>query len=261
VVRSIKLLLVDALNLIRRVYAAQPGEDGPDRVEGALVASLQSLRRGIAECAPTHAVCVFEGEGKSWRHELYDGYKAGHAPIPEALGGALDRYREAFAELGVESLSIPHLEADDVVATLASKASAAGASVAILSTDKIFLQLLPQGVLVRDHFRSADLDASYVVEKFGVRPAQLTGLLALAGDRGNGIPGVPGIGPKTAARLLAQYGTLEQVLQSADDLKGKVKELLIEHAKTARLCLELVTLRTDLELGTNLSELRYRPSG
>jgi 5'-3' exonuclease len=201
--RSIKLLLVDALNLIRRVYAAQPGDDGPERVEGALVASLQSLRRGVAECAPTHAVCVFEGEGKSWRHELHDGYKAGHAPIPEPLGIALDRYREAFAELGVESLSIPHLEADDVIATLASKASAAGAAVIILSTDKIFLQLLPRGVLVRDHFRSTDLDQEYVVEKFGVQPSRLTDLLALAGDHGNGIPGVPGVGPKTAASVCA----------------------------------------------------------
>ena len=127
------LLLVDALNLIRRVYAAQPGEDGPERVEGARTSCAQSLRRGLDECAPTHAACVFEGEGRSWRHALYDAYKAGHRPMPEALHAALDSYRETFSELGVESVSIPQLEADDVIATVTAKAAAAGIRVTILS--------------------------------------------------------------------------------------------------------------------------------
>ncbi len=255
------LLLVDALNLIRRVYAAQPGEDGPERAEGASTSCAQSLRRGLNECAPTHAACVFEGEGQSWRHALYDAYKAGHKPMPEALHAALDRYRETFSELGVESVSIPELEADDVIATVACKAAAAGIRVTILSTDKIFMQLLPLGVRVRDHFRGADLDAAYVAEKFGVRPDQLVDLLALAGDHGNGIPGVSGIGPKTAAGLLVRFETLEGILQAAEDLKGKLGEHLRAEAETARLCRTLVALRTDLELEINLNELRFQPAG
>jgi len=256
--RRPSLLLVDALNLIRRVYAAQPGEDGPERAAGARASSVQSLRRGLRECEPTHAVCVFDGDGPSWRHELYPDYKAGHTPMPEALRSALEGYREAFREMGVVSLSRPRLEADDVIATLACKVTGTGAAATILSTDKIFLTLLPRGVRVRDHFKGADFDAQHVIEKFGVRPDQLVDFLALAGDRGNGIYGVPGIGPKGARELLSRFETLEEALQ-ADDLEGKLSERLREHATTARQCRKLVGLHTDLEIGTNLNELRYLP--
>ena len=111
--------------------------------------------------------------------------------MPEALKTALEGYREAFREMGVVSLSRPRLEADDVIATLACKVTGASAAATILSTDKIFLALLPRGVRVRDHFKGADFDAQHVIDKFGVRPDQLVDFLALAGDRGNGIHGVP----------------------------------------------------------------------
>lgn len=252
------MLLVDALNLIRRVYAAQPGEDGPERAEGAKAASVQSLQRGLRQSAPTHAVCVFDGDGDSWRHELYPDYKAGHSPMPEALESALEGYREAFQEIGVSSLTRPRLEADDVIATIACKATAGGALATILSTDKIFLGLLPHGVRVRDHFKGVDFEPKDVIKKFGVRPEQLVDFLALAGDRGNGINGVPGIGPKTASELLSRFETLAEALEAADDLEGKLGERLREHADTALLCYRLIGLRTDLDLETNLSELRYR---
>ena len=258
--QPLTLLLVDALNLIRRVYAAQPGEDGAERAEGARLSSVQSLRRALRQSPPTHAVCVFDGEGRSWRHELDPGYKQGHAPMPEALRDALDGYREAFREIGVASLGFPGLEADDVIATIAVKTAAAGATVIALSTDKIFGELLPAGIRVRDHFRGRDIDAAGVMKKFGVRPDQLADFLALAGDRGNNIPGVPGIGPKSAASLLARFATLEVALRSADEVEGRLGERLREHAEAARLCRRLVGLRTDLELGTNLSELRYSPA-
>ncbi len=258
------LLLVDALNLIRRVYAAQPGEDGPERAEGARASTVQSLQRGLRESAPTHAVCVFDGvfdgEGRSWRHELYPSYKAGHTAMPAALASALDGYRKAFQDIGVSSLTLPRLEADDVIATAASKAVAADTSAIILSTDKGFLQLLPKGVRVRDHFRRVDFDAQYVIDKFGVRPDQLGDFLALAGDRGNGIPGVPGIGAKSAAALLGRFETLESILKSTGDVEGKIGERLRDNADAALLYRTLVGLKTDLELGTNLSDLRRGPS-
>jgi 5'-3' exonuclease len=253
---TLTLLLVDALNLIRRVYAAQAGEDGPERAEGARISSTQSLRRALRQCAPTHAACVFDGDGPSWRHGLDPHYKEGHAPMPEALREALDGYRQGFREIGVESLGFPGLEADDVIATMAVKAAAAGATAIVLSTDKIFAELLPVGVRVRDHFRGREIDRAAVEAKFGVRPEQLADYLALAGDRGNNIPGVPGIGRKTAAGLLERFATLEEALGSAAKVEGRPGELLREHAETARLCRRLVALRTELELGVNLRELR-----
>ncbi|MFQ5743660.1 MAG: flap endonuclease Xni [Acidobacteriota bacterium] len=254
---AINLLVVDALNLIRRVYAAQPGEDRPERASSSLTASVQSLERALRECRPSHAACVFEGQGRSWRHQLYADYKAGHSPMPEALRQQLPAFKEEFDKHGVSSFDLPTLEADDVIATLATKVGLRGGGTVILSTDKVFLQLLSANVRVRDHFGRRELDRAFVVNKFGVPPEQLVDLLALAGDSTNNIPGVPGIGPKTAAKLVTEFGTLEKILSAAPTIAGKVGERLRAHAEEARLSWSLVRLRVDLELGLNLRSLRY----
>jgi protein Xni len=258
---EICFLLVDALNLIRRVYAAQPGEDGPQRVEGAREACARSLQRALREARPTHAVCVFEGEGASWRHELFPEYKAGRAPMPSALKEGLSSFQEAFRIHGVFSLSFPGLEADDVVATLACKVSERGGRVRVLSTDKMFLQLISERVSVRDHFAQQDLDEEYVRKKFGVGPDRIVDFLALSGDATNHIPGVPGVGPKRAAALLQEFGSLEAVLSGAARVKGSLGGTLGSHGDAARLARSLVRLRTDLELGVNLKSFRFVGTG
>jgi len=253
---KILLLLVDALNLIRRVYAAQPGEDGAHRAEGAREACVRSLRRALRESSPTHAVCVFEGEGLSWRHERFAEYKAGRAPMPEALKEGLPGFREAFLGEGVRSVSFAGLEADDVVATLACKVAERGGRVRILSTDKMFLQLISGRVSVRDHFLQRDLDEAYVRGRFGVDPERLVDFLALAGDATNNIPGVPGVGPKRAASLLEECASLEEVLASVPRRSGSVAGALERHRDAALLARDLVRLKTDLELGLNLQSFR-----
>jgi protein Xni len=254
----IRLLLVDALNLIRRVYAAQPGEDGPERVEGALESTVGSLRRALRESEPTHGVAVFEGEGPGWRHELYPEYKAGRLPMPDALKSGLPGFDTAFLEEGVASVRLPGVEADDVIATLANKVALRGGDAVILSTDRTFLQLLSDRVQVRDHFRQLDLDRAFVVEKYGVSPEQFVDFLALCGESTNNIKGVPGIGAKTAARLLQEFGTLERLLAVAETLKGRPGDALRRHAEEVFLARTLVMLQTDLELGLNLKSLRVR---
>jgi protein Xni len=249
---AIKFLLVDALNLIRRVYAAQPGEDGPERVDGAIASSRHSLQRALKEINPTHAVCVFEGEGSSWRHGIYEDYKAGRAPMPHDLHANLHEFKEAFLEQGVASLAFPGLEADDVIATLAAKVAERNGQVVILSTDKMFLQLLCDRIMVRDHFGQRDLDAFHVKEKFGVRPDQFADFLALAGDNTNNIKGVPGIGTKRASALLADHGSVDRLLSEGKALAGKLGETLSRNEETLRKTQTLVRLRTDLELGLNL---------
>jgi protein Xni len=267
--RALRVLLVDALNLIRRVYAAQPGEDGPQRAEEGRVASLQSLQRALRECSPTHVVAVFEGAGKTWRHRLFAEYKAGHAPMPEALDAALPAYEASFAQAGVRSLRLPGVEADDVIGTLAAKIERAGGGAVILSTDKAFLQLLSGLVSVRDHFKKSDLDRSWVLRRFGVPPEQFVDYLALAGNAGNGIAGVPGVGPKTASRLITDFDSLDAVLAAAAEeregteeteaLSPKLAQRLRDGAEAARLARSLVRLRTDLELGIRLKSLRFTP--
>lgn len=254
---QIRLLLIDALNLIRRVYAAQPGDDGPVRVDDALKTSLDSLRRALRECRPTHAICVFDGNEPSWRHELYPEYKAGRAPMPEALDTAMHRFREMFSGIGVHSVSLPTLEADDIIATLAGKMAARGGSVVILSTDRVLLQLVSDLIVVRDHFQRVNMDRAYVEEKLHVRPDQVVDLFALAGYATNNIPGVPAIGVKTAARLLGELDTLDAILSVAHTIKGKTGEMLYRHAEEARLSQSLVRLKDTLELGLNLRLFRY----
>ena len=254
---GINFLLVDALNLIRRVYAAQPGDDGPQRAEDALTTTVQSLQRALRECLPTHAVCVFDGREPGWRHRLYAGYKAGRTPMPEALQLSLATFEEAFLELGVSSLTFPALEADDVIATLASKVALRKGNVIILSTDKMYLQLLSNQIKIRDHFNKRDMDHAYVMEKFRVKPDQFVDFLALSGDSTNNIPGVPSVGPKTAARLLLEFNDLDNILSVADMMKGKTGEMLRSHAEDARMSQKLVQLCNDLELSLNLKSFRY----
>jgi len=264
---AIHLLLVDALNLIRRVYAAQPGEDGPQRAAEARESSCLSLRRALREAGPTHAVVIFEGSGTTWRHAAFAGYKAGHKPMPEALQHALPTFREAFAEMGVPSFDTPGAEADDVIATLAAKVAVAGGKATILSTDKVFQQLVSPSIRVRDHFQKRDFGRQKVIERFGVPPSQLVDLLGLAGDSTNAIRGVPGIGLKTGAQLISDFGSLDWTLAAAagdseldEDLpaiRPRLADKLVEHADEARLAQSLVRLQTDLELGLRLSTLRY----
>ncbi len=278
---AIRFLLVDALNLVRRVYAAQPGDDTPEKADGAKISSKQSLQRALRECEPTHALIVFEGREPSWRHLLYRDYKINHKPMPAALRDALPDYRDAFAALGVASFEIPKVEADDVIATLAVKIAASGGQAVILSTDKIFLQLLSNNIFVRDHFKQSYLDRAYIAQRFGVPPEKFIDFLALAGDSTNSIRGVPGIGPKTAAKLIGEFGSLDGILAAtgateadaetveADTeanaagadrpaLAPKMRDKLVDYAQDAREAQSLVRLQTDLDLGLNLKALRYR---
>jgi protein Xni len=254
---GIVLLAVDGLNLIRRVYAGTPESDA--HFEAALQTCTQSLDRALKEVSPSHAVVVFDGVEPTFRHELYPDYKAGREPMPEELRVGLPRYREAFSNLGVSSVDKTGIEADDVIATLATGVANHGGRAIILSTDTVFCQLLAERIHVRDHFGKRELDDAYVSKKFGVRPEKLVDLWALAGSSTTHIPGVPGIGAKTAKKLLDEHGSLDEALAAAASLQGKVGESLRGHEGLAKLSRELARLRTDLELGWNLKSFRFPP--
>jgi len=253
---GVRFLVVDALNLIRRVYAATPEDEGPQHFEGALQASVQSLRRALRDVGPTHAVSVFDGTEPTWRHELYDDYKAGRKPMPEVLREGLQRYRTAFKELGVSSVDKPELEADDIAATLATKVAEHDGHAVILSTDKVYCQLISDRITIRDHFLKQDLDRGYVIRKFGVGPELLVDFWGLAGNASTHIPGVPGVGAKTAAKLLEEHGSLEGVLAGSEAVSGKLGERLRAGMEVARMSGRLAGLRCDLELGWNLKMFR-----
>jgi protein Xni len=256
---AIHVLLIDALNLIRRVDAAQRDGIGGKMSDATVDSCVQSVKRALKECGPTHALCVFEGHGRSFRSGIYPRYKTGRPPMPEDLEESLPSIREGFLQAGVRSVEAETWEADDVIATLASKVETKGGRVLILSTDKIFLQLLSGLVRVRDHFGKRDLDEGFVMEKFGVRPYQLVDLLALAGDPTNTIPGVPGVGMKTAAKLLAEFQGLENILAHAPAFGNRLGQAIAKHEEEAVMFQGLLRLKQDIDLGLNLQSFRFAP--
>lgn len=244
------LLIVDALNLIRRIHAVQ-GSPCLPACQHALSLLLQHSR-------PTHAVAVFDDEQRasSWRHQLLPDYKAGRTPMPDSLHQELPQIKEVFRELGVESWHSPGDEADDLAATLASKVAALGHQATIVSTDKGYCQLLAPTIQIRDYFQKRWLDMPFIRQEFGVSPQQLPDYWGLAGISSSKIPGVSGIGAKTAAQLLQQAGSLEQLYQQLDQLPEKWRKKLEPQREAAWICRQVATLKTDLTLNGNLQQLR-----
>lgn len=250
-------LLVDGLNLVRRIHAAVPGEEGSaEHDEGVLESCTRSLQRALNREEPSHALSAFEARGPTWRHELHPTYKADRPPMPGSLAALLPRIEAAFDAAGVRCVSVAGFEADDVLATVAVKIAAAGGQAIILSTDKSMLSLLRPGVRVRNHFDDRELDAAYVRARFGVSPEQLPTWLALVGEHSQGIPGVQKVGAKTAAKLIADHGGLEAILAAAEAIPGALGKRLGESREDAQLSLALAGLRDDVALGMNLSECR-----
>lgn len=247
-----KVLLVDGFNLIRRIYEARPEPD----IDSVITASLQSLQRALREHTPTHVVMVFEDHDRTWRHLLYKDYKANRSPTPTALTESMAAFVASFQKIGVYSFSLESYEADDVIATFAYGIDAAENDAVILSSDKIYLQLLSPHIRIVNHFEHKDITGTDVVERYGVKKQQLIDYWALVGDSSNNIKGVPGVGPKSAVSLLARYDNLYEILSSSETDTVTLK--VIKNMALARRCKQLVTLKTDVELGTNLRRFRIR---
>lgn len=251
------LLLLDAMNLIRRLYAVQERQQADDA--SRLLATAQTLERAVtsilAEVNPSHVLAVFDGQGDSWRKQRYPEYKAGRSAMPPPLAEGLEQLQARLWTLGVDALLSDTDEADDLIATLMAGMAGHGQPVTLISTDKGFCQLLPQGLQIRDYFNKRWLDEAFVRQHFGVPSSALVDYWALCGLAGSNIKGVPGIGPKGAAELLQQHGSLAAMLCAKADDKRLQK--VQQAADEALLAQTLVRLRQDIPLGFNLKDIRY----
>ena len=249
----VRFLMIDGFNFIRRIFEARQPTSLEDLLK-VVDAAKVSLKRAIDKFTPSHAALVLEDHDRTWRHLLYRDYKADRSPTPSLLLNSMHRFTEAFEELGVTSCTVQNYEADDVIGTIASVVAEHGGEVLILSTDKVYLQLISDRITVVDHFQGRNWRKADVNEKYGVRVDQYVDYLALVGDRSNNIRGVPGIGPKSAKELLSAHGDLESVLLASggDKLVARVQ---FSHEE-ARRCRQLVTLKTDVELSRNLKSFR-----
>ncbi|MBC7986680.1 MAG: DNA polymerase I [Sphingomonadaceae bacterium] len=212
------------------------------------------------EDGPTHLAVILDKSSTSFRNDLYDQYKANRPPPPDDLVPQFPMIRDATRAFSLPCIDVEGYEADDLIASYAKAAMAQGWRVTIVSSDKDLMQLIEDGSLdMLDTMNHRRLGAEHVVEKFGVGPAKLGDVLALMGDSVDNVPGVPGIGPKTAAKLIQEFGDVEAVLAAAPDMKpSKMRDNLIEHAENARLSHVLVRLDCDVPLPDPLDELEMQ---
>jgi DNA polymerase I len=254
--------LVDGSGYIFRAYHALPPltrkSDGLPigAVSGFCNMLYKLLEDTKMDVKPTHFAVIFDSKGKTFRNDIYDAYKANRDAPPDDLIPQFDVIRDAVRAFNVPSVELPGFEADDLIATYATVASDGGAEVTIVSSDKDLMQLVNANVSMLDTMKNRQVGAAEVIEKFGVGPDRVIDVQSLAGDSVDNVPGVPGIGIKTAALLVNEYGDLDAILQRAEEIKQKKRrENLIEFADQARVSRELVTLKRDTPMPFALEDM------
>ena len=249
------LLLVDGSSYLYRAYHAMAQLTAPDGAPtGALYGVLNMLRRLRADYVHDYCAVVFDAKGKNFRHEMFPDYKATRPPMPDDLRPQAEALPDLVRLMGWPVLVIPQVEADDVIGTLAKMASEAGWNVVVSTGDKDMAQLVNERVTLVNTMSGETLDIEGVKEKFGVRPDQIRDYLALMGDKVDNVPGVEKCGPKTAVKWLEAYGSLAGVMEHAAEIKGKVGENLQAALPQLPLSYDLVTIKTDVDLHTELSD-------
>ncbi|MDZ7823946.1 MAG: DNA polymerase I [Ahrensia sp.] len=263
------LFLVDGSAYIFRAFHALPPltrkSDGTPigAVSGfcnMLWKLLQDARNTSVGVTPSHFAVIFDYSSKTFRNELYADYKANRSEPPEDLRPQFGLIREATRAFNLPCIEMDGYEADDIIAAYAAQAEAAGGKVTIISSDKDLMQLVTGNVTMYDSMKDKQIGIEDVIEKFGVKPDKMIDLQALTGDSTDNIPGVPGIGPKTAAQLLEEFGDLDTLLARAGEIKqNKRRESLIEFADQARLSRQLVTLKVDTPVEASLDDFELYP--
>ncbi|OIP98848.1 MAG: DNA polymerase I [Zetaproteobacteria bacterium CG2_30_46_52] len=252
------LVLIDGPNYVFRAFHAVKHNlsNSKGQPTNAVFGYVQMVRGIIKDLKPTHVAVVFDPKGGTFRNAMYAEYKAHRPPMPEDLAAQWQYVFDVTDGFNLPRVCVENYEADDVIATLARQAEAKGWDVTIVSTDKDLMQLVGDKIWMLDTMRRKEYGADEVMEKWGVGPDRIQDLLALSGDSADNIPGVPGIGPKTAVELLNAYGDLEGILTHAHEIKqNKRRENLIEFAEIARLSYNLVALDEQTPLPITLDDL------
>jgi DNA polymerase-1 len=255
-----QITLVDGSGYIFRAFHALPMMTRPDGVPvNAVFGFTTMLMKLLTDFAADHLAVIFDAGRRTFRNEIYPDYKAHRPEPPPELIPQFALIRDAVRAFNLPSVELAGFEADDVIATYARQAVAAGAAVTIVSSDKDLMQLVGGPVNMFDPLKNRPITEAEVFEKFAVPPGKVTDVQALAGDATDNVPGVPGIGLKTAAQLIAEYGDLDTLLARAAEIKQpKRREALLEHAEAARISRQLVKLRDDVPVDQSLDSFTRR---
>ena len=250
------MILVDGSSYLYRAFHAMPPlSNAEGQPTGAVLGVLNMLHKLVNEYRPERMAVVFDAPGKTFRDEMFAEYKANRPPMPDELRSQIEPLLEAIELMGLPLLRIGGVEADDVIGTLARHVDG---KVLVSTGDKDMAQLVDGRVSLVNTMTDTYLDPAGVEEKFGVRPDQIVDYLALIGDSSDNIPGVPKVGPKTAAKWLTKYGSVDEIRTHADEIGGKVGESLREHLEQLELSQKLATIVCDLELDLGAESLRRK---
>ncbi|HET7663665.1 MAG TPA: DNA polymerase I [Rhodanobacteraceae bacterium] len=251
------LTLIDGSSYLFRAYHALPPlTNAQGEPTGALLGVVNMLR-AIRDAAPAHVAFVCDASGPTFRNAMYAEYKANRPPMPDELRAQIEPMMAMVEALGFPILCVQGVEADDVIGTLARQAEAAGMHVTISTGDKDFAQLVGPHITLVNTMTRTSMDADGVREKFGVAPEQIVDYLALIGDKVDNVPGVEKCGPKTAAKWLAEYGSLDAIMANADKFGGKIGGYLRDALEQLPLSRELVTIKTDVALEAGPMDLAF----
>ncbi len=251
------LILVDGSSyLFRAFHALPPLTNSKGEPTGAVYGVTNMLRKLLKDYDPDYIAVVFDAKGKTFRDELFEQYKAHRPPMPEDLIGQIEPLHAIVRAMGLPCLIVDGVEADDVIGTLATRARGAGIDTTISTGDKDMAQLVDKHITLINTMTGTELDTAGVREKFGVAPNQIIDYLALIGDTSDNIPGIPGVGPKTAAKWLNEYDSLDNIVAHADEIKGKVGEKLRSNLVQLPLSRQLATIKCDVSLDVEPGNLQ-----
>ncbi len=251
------LILVDGSSFLHRAFHAIPPLTTPDGMPSNAIYGVINMLRKLANDHPTdYFVVIFDAPGKTFRHDIYEEYKSHRPPMPDDLRVQIEPLHDLIKAMGLPLIMVPDVEADDVMGTLAKYATEQGFNVILSTGDKDMAQLVNDHVMLENTMSDTQMDRQGVIEKFGVAPEHIVDYLALMGDTVDNIPGVPKVGPKTAAKWIKQYGSLENLMAHADEIKGKVGENLRAALDQLPISKELTTIKCDLPLPYKISDLK-----
>jgi len=254
------LVLVDGSSFLFRAYHAVPPLTNPQgEPTNAIHGVSNMLRKLISVHKTDYFTVVFDAPGKTFRHDMYDQYKANRPPMPDDLRVQIAPLHDLIRAMGIPLIMESGVEADDVLGALAQDAAKAGLDVVISTGDKDMAQLVTEKITLENTMSNTTMDIAGVIEKFGVKPEQIIDYLALMGDTVDNIPGVPKVGPKTAAKWLGLFETLENLMENAEQIKGKVGESLRANLDQLPLSKELTTIKCELNLPYSMDDLKRQP--